>query len=258
MDPTAYRQFEELERTHWWFRGRRAVFSALLRASLPPGPRRRVLDLGCGYGGMLECLAPHGDVVGVDLTPESLVHLRDRGFAGAVAGSAYALPFPDATFDLVALFDTLEHCDDDDAVARECARCLRPGGLAIVTGPAYPFLYAQNDRVAHHCRRYTRRTLRAVLEGAGLEVFRATYVNALLFPLILPAVLALKLKERLLPGDPTSTNLSVGTPRPINAVLAGIFRAERWLVPRLSFPAGHSLALLARKGKKGSGSVSAK
>jgi SAM-dependent methyltransferase len=247
VDPNAYRQFSELERNHWWFRGRRAVFSSLLRSALPPGPTRRLLDVGCGFGGMLECLAPHGQVFGVDLAPESLGRLRERGFAGAVAASALALPFPDAVFDVVALFDTLEHCDDDGAVARECARCLRPGGIAIVTGPAYPFLYAQNDRVAHHRRRYTRGSLRRVLEGAGLDVFRATYVNSLLFPLILPAVLALKAKERLLPGDPSSTNLSVRTPRLINEALAWIFGAERWIVPRLSLPAGHSLALLGRK-----------
>src|SRR5262245_23513288 len=146
MDPAAYRQFAGLDRTHWWFRGRRAVFAALLRAFLEPGTDRRILDLGCGYGGMFSVIAPFGRVVGVDLSTEGLAAARDRGMGSLAAADATALPFADGTFDLVCMFDTLEHCDDDLGVSRECARTLRPGGIAFVSGPAYPFLYAQNDR----------------------------------------------------------------------------------------------------------------
>ena len=196
---------------------------------------------------MLPCLAPLGEAIGVDLPLEALAAARARGYRAVVAGDALRLPFRDGGFDAVCLFDTLEHCDDDAAVLAECARCLRRGGTLLVTGPAYPFLYAQNDRVAHHRRRYTLRTLRVLLTRAGLRVVRGTYVNSLLFPAILPAVLLLKAKERIFRTDGKTTNLSYRLPSPLNEALAAIFSAEGRLVTRVSFPAGHSLALLARK-----------
>ena len=247
MDPAAYRQFADLERTHWWFRGRRAVFGSLLRQALSPGRERWILDLGCGFGGMGEVCAPFGRVLGVDVSLEGLAAARARGYAGAAAADALALPFRDGSIDVVCLFDVLEHCEDDLAAARECARCLKPGGLLVVTGPAYMFLYAHNDRVAHHRRRYTLRRLRSLVGAAGLRVVRGTYVNALLFPAILPAVLALKARDRLFPPKEETTNLSYRFPRALNGLLAGIFSAEGALLRRISFPAGHSLALLARK-----------
>ncbi|MCI0586181.1 MAG: class I SAM-dependent methyltransferase [Planctomycetes bacterium] len=247
MDPTAYRQFAELERTHWWFRGRRAVLRSLMGGALPRARDPWILDLGCGYGGMGEVCSPFGRVVGVDLSVEGLAAARSRGYRGAIAADALALPFRERAFDVVCLFDVLEHCDDDARTAKECVRCLKPGGLLVVTGPAYGFLYAHNDRVAHHRRRYTLRGLRRVIEGTGLRVVKGTYVNALLFPAILPAVLALKAKQRLLPPKGDVTNLSYRTPRLLNEILAAVFSSEGALLRRISFPAGHSLALLARK-----------
>ena len=56
-------QFEELERTHWWFRGRRSVYFGLLEHHLDGHRPERVLDLGCGMGGFLDGLSELGDRV---------------------------------------------------------------------------------------------------------------------------------------------------------------------------------------------------
>ena len=244
MDAEAYRQFVELEDRHWWFAGRRAIFAALLEREL--GNRRdlRILDAGCGAGGMLGLLSRFGAVRGIDTSEAMVAVCRERGFADVAVRSA-TLPLG-GPYDLVTLFDTIEHVDADELVLQRCREALVPGGLVIVTVPAYQFLYANNDRVVHHRRRYTARALRRKLVEAGLEPVHVTYFNAALFPVILPVVLLKKLHERLVdPGE--RTNLTHVPPGPLNRLLAAIMSAERHLVTRGELPFGHSLAALARR-----------
>lgn len=197
---------------------------------------------------MLEPLARYGSVTGIDSQPELVQFCHERGFSDVVVGSAGALPAEDASVDLVTLFDTIEHVADDVGALRECRRVLVPGGRVFISTPAYQFLYANNDRVAHHERRYTARGLRRKLLSAGLEPVKLTYFNTLLFPVILPAVLAKKAGERLSdPGD--RTNLS-HTPNPaVNRALAAVMSSERHLLARTSMPFGHSIIAIATRAR---------
>jgi SAM-dependent methyltransferase len=245
VDERAVRQFIELEDSHFWFIGRRAIFMHVLARALPEQPLR-ILDVGCGAGGMLGPLARFGEVRGFDESAELVQVCRDRGFADVAVAGAYELPVADGFADLVTLFDVIEHIPDDVRALRECGRALRSGGLVFISTPAYQFLYANNDRVAHHERRYTASLLRGRLLAAGLDPVRISYFNTLLFPMILPAVLAGKLWEKLVPpGD--RTNLSVTLPPRLNALLAAVMSSERRLLARRDLPFGHSLIALARR-----------
>ncbi|MEX1025448.1 MAG: class I SAM-dependent methyltransferase [Planctomycetota bacterium] len=254
MDAKAYEQFLVLERTHWWFRGRRAVYFGLLEHHLAGDRLESVLDLGCGMGGFLDGLSKVGEAVyPCDIDLESLAHCADRGYRNGVVSSGYRLPYRDASFDLVCMFDAIEHIEDDARAMSEVARVLKPGGRILVSVPAYQFLYANNDRIAQHYRRYTRGSLRRLFEGAGLVVERSTHTNVFLFPLILPAVLALKTFERLFAkeADPKHTNLSWPIPGPLHDVLHDllyrVFRAELPLTRHFDWPVGHSIAAIAEK-----------
>jgi SAM-dependent methyltransferase len=250
MEAAAYRQFRELEERHWWFRGRRAVYLGLLRHHLGAARPAAALDLGCGVGGFLGGLATlAGRVFPADLDRESLGVCRERGFPGGVVCDGYSLPYRDGSFELVALFDAIEHIEDDERALTEVARVLAPGGRVVVSVPAYPFLYANNDRVARHCRRYTRATLATVLSRAGFEIERNTHTNVLLFPLILPTVLAIKAVETLfrIRPAPERTNLTVPIPAFLHTLLARVFSAELFVTRRHDWPAGHSILAIARK-----------
>ena len=251
MEANAYRQFLELERTHWWFRGRRTVYFGLLRHFLGDRSPSRVLDLGCGMGGFLEGLSRScRRVFPSDISHESLQHCRERGFPDSTVSSGYALPYRDESFELVCLFDAIEHIPDDARVMAEVARVLEPGGSVLVTVPAYQFLYANNDRIAQHQRRYSRGMLEELFRNAGLQVRRNTHSNVLLFPLILPVVLAIKAMEKIFPGktaDSEHTNLSWPIPGFVHDILHGIFAAELPFSRRFDWPAGHSIAAIAQK-----------
>jgi SAM-dependent methyltransferase len=245
VETTAYRQFVELEESHFWFVGRRAIFFHLLDRALAGRRGLRVLDVGCGAGGMLGPLSRYGDVTGIDTSEELVAYCRERGFEKVLTGSAYDPPVPPGSMDLITLFDTIEHIPDDVRALTECRRRLAPGGLFFISVPAYQFLYANNDRIAHHERRYTATGLRRTLTAAGLEPVKVTYFNTLLFPLILPAVLAKKLRERWSEPDDT-TNLTHAVPATVNRVLAATMRSERRLVSRFDLPFGHSIIAMAR------------
>jgi SAM-dependent methyltransferase len=248
MDTAAYELFERLEHEHWWLRGRRALYFDLLDRTLPGSRPLRSLDVGCGYGAMLPELERYGPTSGVDIFPEAVEYCRRRGHASVQIASAYELPAEPGSLNLVTLFDCIEHLDDDIAALREAHRVLTSGGHVAVSVPAYGFLYANNDRVAHHKRRYTRRELERRIEAAGFEVRKATYVNFLLFPIILPVVLLKKVRERLFPEpeDPT-TNLTHPVPGPLNELLFAVFTSERYPLRRFSAPFGHSILAIAAK-----------
>ena len=249
MEETVYEQFYKLEEAHFWFLGRRRIFFKLLDTFVFKNQKGlKILEIGCGTGGFLSRLKERGYVVGLDIAHKWMKVCRERGFNELITASGYSLPFRNETMDLVCLFDTLEHIPDDVKVLEESRRVLKKGGYIFISVPAYQWLYSLNDKISHHQRRYTRGELVGKLRKAGLEPIKSTYINAFLFPMILPVILIKKIKERffLPPGDQT-TNLTHQFPGPINFVFATIFSSERFLLDKISFPFGHSLVAIGKK-----------
>jgi len=248
MHANAFDQLARLESDHWWFRGRRAVYLDVLRGALRSKPRM-ALDLGTGSGGWLPALSELAErVVAVEPDAEVAALARGRGGAQVIVAGATQLPFADDVCELVTAFDVLEHLEDDLGALREVRRVLAPGGILALSVPAHPWLYSNNDRISHHQRRYTRRALRERAMSAGFVIERSSYANALLFPLIAPAVLGMKAIEKLglLGSQPEHTNLSFIPPAALNSLCYGAFAAERHLSKRFDLPFGHSLIAMLR------------
>jgi SAM-dependent methyltransferase len=139
LDEEEIRRSAALEQRHWWHAERRALVRRLV-APLTPG---RALDVGCGGGGNTAVLRDLGwrvagggwRVAGLEYSPVAAPISATRGLP-VVRGDARRLPFRDASMDLVMSTDMWEHIDDDEAVARETVRVLRPGGRALVASRA--------------------------------------------------------------------------------------------------------------------------
>jgi len=229
----------EEDRRHWWFRGRLAVLLAVLRRALPPR-RVRLLELGCGTGNVLGALGGLGEAVGMEAHPELVAAARAAGLDARPGRLPAELPVPDGWAEVVLLLDVLEHLDDDAAGLATARRALAPGGLLVVTVPAYRWLWSGHDVALGHRRRYTARALARRVRAEGFAVERVSYFNTLLFP----AVAAVRAWKRLL-GDRAH---DLARPaEPLNRALARVFALERHLVPRLALPFGSSLLLLARR-----------
>lgn len=244
-------RYEELEKMYrledryWWFVGRRRLVRALLRRYAPAAAR--VLDVGCGTGGTMDALAGCGEVFGADISNAALALCRERGHALLIQSRAEGLACRDACFDATTCCDILEHLEDDAAGFAEIARVLGPGGSAIITVPAYQWLWSEHDEALSHKRRYGKRELRGRIEAAGLRIRKLTYAVSLVFPMVLLIRLAGRLRVRKL-GAPHTQLMSL--PGWLNALLTLLGDIEVWVISRFGFPFGASLvAVVERPGE---------
>lgn len=250
MNPVEYERMFRAEESQWWYAGQRVIAFGLLDRELGESAGR-ALDAGCGSGRNLLELGRRGRAaVGVDLAPEALAFCRHRGVA-AVRGDLLALPFPDASFDVVTSFDVIYHrwVRDDRAAVRELARVLCPGGLLLVRVPALSWLWGAHDAAVHSRHRYTLGELRSVLADSGLEPRRGSYCNTLLLPLLATRRLLDRWLKR--EGSDVAT-----LPAPFEWLFGAALRLEaRWLA-RHSLPVGASAVALARKPGASAGGAS--
>jgi SAM-dependent methyltransferase len=178
VDEEEIRKSAALEERHWWYAGRRAMVRREL-AGLPAG---RALDIGCGSGGNSDVLRRLGwQVAALDYSEEATAAARRRGLA-VVRGDARTLPFADQEFDLVMSTDSWEHVEEDDRVAAEAHRVLRPGGALFVAVPAGMDLWSGHDVALGHYRRYEKDQLVRLVEDAGFRVDDVFGWNVLLRP----------------------------------------------------------------------------
>jgi SAM-dependent methyltransferase len=239
MERIVYDRMAELDERHWWYRARRDVLAALITRRIALPPDARILEIGCGTGHNLQMLARFGAVDGIELDDAARAVAEKR--VGKPIGAS-PLPdltgVPDATYDLVAVLDVIEHVDEDVRSLRTIATKLRPGGKVLITVPAHQWMWSAHDVVNHHKRRYSAKSLRRLIGDAGLRIEVLSPFNSLLFPLAAGARLA----GRILGKDSSDDALPS---KPVNALFETIFGLERYAIGRVPFPPGVSLVAIA-------------
>jgi SAM-dependent methyltransferase len=147
-------------------------------------PGAVMLEIGSGRGGLLDALHRRGlDIVGIDTSAARVAEAKARyGDLPLRATSGVALPFADASFDVVLSFDVLEHIPDTDGHLAEVRRVLKPGGWYLLQTPNKwtntvfetirwrSFTRWRQD----HCALHSYGELAGRLAGAG---FDATFVD---------------------------------------------------------------------------------
>ena len=206
MDVEFEKKYHQIEKNNWWFKARRDLILKIIGDI----PYNRVLEIGCGSGELSKYLKNYE---GIDISEKTPF----------IVGDAQNLPFEDNSHDLILLLDLLEHTNDKK-VMEEVYRVLKPEGHAIITVPAFMFLWSQHDIDNHHIKRYRR----GELPLNNFKIIKETYWNFLLFPMM---ALAKKKKSQL-------TIL----PKIINYILQKVLTIENYLVSKnIKLPIGVSL-----------------
>ena len=233
------RERSEHQGRHPWERARARYFGALVAEHTAGCRIARLLDVGAGDDWLarelLHALGAQAEVVGWDVhyTPEDLA-------APAPAGLSRTAMAPAGTFDVVTALDVLEHVDDEDAFLRDqVAARLAPGGIAVVSVPAYQALFGDHDRMLEHRRRYRPAVLRATV-GRHLRIIDQ---GSLFTSLLLPRLVQAGLERAGRHGDATGVGAWTGGPR-LTALLERVLLADAaagrrlgrwgWPVPGLS------------------------
>ena len=248
-DPYYFAPLAAVEDRHFWFRARNRAIAAVVEslvADLPDG--YRVLEAGCGTGNVLRVLdqaCRRGVVAGMDLHAEGLVFARGRTRRPLVRADMAAPPFRPG-FDLIGMFDVLEHLDDDRRALGDLHALLAPGGRLLLTVPAHPALWSYFDEESGHRRRYRAAELREKLAAAGYRVEYFTPYMAAILPLMWIGRRVASLLDRRSSRERAARDLRV-TPV-VNEVLSGMLQLEAGRIRRLApLPFGASYLAVAAK-----------
>ncbi len=258
MQQHTYAIMDEVEGSHWWFVGRRAILESFLKdivdrlefrlkaANTQAGPAEAgtpslcILDVGCGTGANIEMLSQYGEAEGVDVSDDALEFCRRKGLK-AQKGLAETLPFPDESFDLTTALDVIEHLDNDIAGLKEMFRVTKSGGYSLIFVPAFMWLWGVQDDISNHRIRYTKSQIVERLKAAGYNIERATYANWTFFAPILSGRTLMKLTGI---KPESENNITVSA---LNGVFGKLFGAERFWLRNFNFPFGVSIVVVARK-----------
>lgn len=174
----------EVEDSSFWFKHRNAVIVEAVRAHPPSGP---LFDIGGGNGFVAAGLQAAGfDVVLVEPGEAGVLNARSRGLKTVVHSTLEAARFHANSLHAASLFDVLEHIEDDRSLLTSLHNSLVPSGRLYITVPAHRWLWSSADDYAGHYRRYTRRSLSAVLTDSGYEVEYSSYIfRALPLPILI-------------------------------------------------------------------------
>lgn len=232
MERGAFKLLNQMERS-WWYRGRiAAVRAALFRSDILQATE--VLDYGAGFGGMSGTLSTFSNSIDAyEPDGEARVALAARGYRHVFVSDTEALAHH---YDLIGLFDVVEHIEHDGAFLKAAHDALKEGGVLAITVPAFPFLWSAHDVSHRHFRRYTKASMRALLESFGYKVEYISYWNMLLF---LPAAV-MRLFGR-------TGESALGLPRWIDTLFFAVVKLESLVMRHMPLPFGTGLVVVARK-----------
>jgi SAM-dependent methyltransferase len=244
MDTNEYIKLADVEDRMWYFRALHAHAHRLLAQGLVDVKTPRVLDAGCGTGGLIVRLQgrePTWRFAGVDFSELACAFAAKRCAGVEIReGSVTALPYEAGSFDAVVSADVLYQVEKPEEALAEFYRCLRPGGIAVINVPAYRWLWSYHDEMVHSKHRFSRQEIVGLAGRAGLRVETSSYWNTLPFPLVVA-------RRKLVRVRPSAGDVRM-YPAPVEAMFNAMMAVERgWLGSVGRLPFGSSVVMMARR-----------
>ncbi len=188
FDPEKFKELALFEDANFWFQARNELILSVLKQYF--GKTACYAEIGCGTGYVLRAVEqafPDASIVGTELFVEGLKYASQRcKRAKLVQLDARRIPWR-SRFDVVGIFDVLEHIEDDEVVLGQIYNSLVRGGIVLITVPQHRWLWSAADEAACHVRRYSASELEDKVRAAGFEISRSSSFVSLLLPMMLAA-----------------------------------------------------------------------
>lgn len=240
MDRILYENMAQNADAHWWYAARRKILDSIIDHQVSLKDQARILEIGCGTGHNLTMLSRHGLVDAAE--PDFFAREMASTILGKPAFDA-TLPdltgIPRSTYELVALFDVLEHVEDDLKSLQNIRQLLTVNGILIFTVPAHQWMWSQHDVANHHVRRYSKKQIKCIVSDSGYDLKFISFFNSILFPV----AIASRIFNKITKSDSSDAEMPHTI---INNGLKKIFELERHLLSKASLPMGLSIVVIAK------------
>ena len=205
----------------------------------------RLIEIGAGTGNIARTLMVKGyrPAVG-ELHLSGLRYAKSYGIEECYQFDLFDPPFRDH-FDVIGMFDVLEHLDNSVEALKKVNSMLRINGKLILTVPAHMWLWSRDDKIAEHKMRYTKSTLADALKASGYEIMEMRYFFIFILPLLwLRKILHSDIHSEVM-AEEQEADISID---PIlNKILLKLCRLENKIRKFLPNFFGGSLMVVARK-----------
>jgi SAM-dependent methyltransferase len=238
----AFEKIYEIEDSHFWFQTRNQCIEYLVNQFGEIHKPHTFLEIGCGTGSVLKHLKNNTNLTlsGAEIYLTALRYARKRlPNVNFFQANVLNLPF-EAAYDYVAMFDVLEHIEEDILAMKNVNKTLLPGGIFFISVPQYSFMWSAADDEALHKRRYSKQELREKLETSG---FKILYCGSYMFTLF-PVMYLSRMLGKKRAGNYTELAISPV----LNQLFKIISKIDIWLIRGgIKLPWGGSILCVAKK-----------
>lgn len=240
-----FKELSELESGNFWFRSRNKLILWALHKYVPL--MKSFLEIGCGTGFVISQISeeyPFTKISGSELLAEGLIYARKRVPRGNFMKLDACNLSIKSGFDVIGIFDVLEHIEKDEIVLAQINKALIPNGYVFITVPQHKCLWSVVDEYACHVRRYSKKDLHNKLSKHGFEILLSTSFVSLLLPAMLFSRLTKRRSKNIDMNDIDGLYIHPF----LNKIFELIMGLEVFFI-RLGiiFPVGGSRIIVARK-----------
>lgn len=245
MDFHLLEKLYHIEGSYFWSVSRRKLIQDLFQKFVPD-KNASVIELGAGTGSIAQSLSEQGysDISVGEIHMDGLYFAKSQGIKKLFQINLLKLPFKES-FDVVGLFDVLEHIEDHHLVLENVYQSLKKGGLLFLTVPAHQYLWNSYDDLMGHHRRYEIKNLKSVVEKHGFRALKSSYYFVSIFPLMmLKKIIQSHMRSK---KSDASFSEHVHINPFINLILKAILWVENKLLLKVSSPLGSSIIMVLKK-----------